>query len=214
VTIMIFLAIACIGSKRNFGIRYLLPVAPLAIVWISALGEKGRWPRRIAVIGLLGQATAIAMIHPYELTYFNALGGGPLGGHAILSDSNLDWGQGLKSLARLQRDDPRFCDLTLYYFGDSEADRYAVSGRSYTIRAEKPNPHLPPQLSAESRYLAVSVSLRWGPWAPPGYFRALESLEPVCFTDDCTIAIYQSRDVLAVIAAQTDEGHTAMIGGP
>ncbi len=44
-TIIVFLAITCVGSKRNFGIRYLLPVAPLAIVWLSALGEAGRWPR-------------------------------------------------------------------------------------------------------------------------------------------------------------------------
>ena len=35
-----FLAIAMFASKRNYGVRYLLPMAPLAIVWISALAER------------------------------------------------------------------------------------------------------------------------------------------------------------------------------
>jgi hypothetical protein len=209
-TILIFLTIACIGSKRNFGFRYLLPVAPLAIVWISALGESGRWPRRLAVIGLAGQALAVAMVHPYELTYFNEIAGGPTGGRTVLSDSNLDWGQGLKSLVHLQRAEPAFCDLTLYYFGGTEPDRYGVAGRSYTLRAEEPNSNLTPSLSADTTYLAVSTSLRWGPWAPPGYFHALESIEPVRFTDDQTIAIYRMSDVRAAMRAENRHAATAM----
>ena len=38
-TIGLFLAIAAAGSARNYGLRYLLPLAPLAIVWISRLAE-------------------------------------------------------------------------------------------------------------------------------------------------------------------------------
>jgi len=213
-TIVIFLAIACMGSKRNFGFRYLLPVAPMAIIWISALAEAGPWARRLAAIGLAGQALAVAMIHPYELTYFNALGGGPRGGRTVLSDSNLDWGQGLKSLVRLQREDPAFCDLTLYYFGGTQPDRYGVKGRSYTLRAEEPNSNLAPTLAADTTYLAVSTSLRWGPWAPAGYFRALESIEPLRFTDDATIAIYRTSEVRAAQRARTRESQTAMISPP
>ncbi len=208
--ILIFVAISCMGSKRNFGFRYLLPVAPLAIVWISALGEAGRWPRRVAAIGLAGQVLAVAMIHPHELTYFNALAGGPAGGRTILSDSNLDWGQGLKSLVRLQQEDPAYRDLTLYYFGGTEPGRYGVAGRSYTLHAEQPNSNLAPTLSADTSYLAVSTSLRWGPWAPVGYFRALESIEPVRFTDDATIAIYRTSDVRAAMRSEPRDGQTAM----
>ena len=70
----------------------------------------------------------MASIHPFELTYFNVLAGGPMGGRHILSDSNLDWGQGLKGLARLQRSEPEFRDLTLYYFGDTDPAYYGVRG--------------------------------------------------------------------------------------
>ena len=70
----------------------------------------------------------MASVYPHELTYFNALGGGPRGGRYILSDSNLDWGQGLKGLARLQRSEPEYRDLTLYYFGDTDPAHYGVRG--------------------------------------------------------------------------------------
>ena len=124
----LFLVIASLGSTRNMGIRYLLPIAPLAIIWVSGLAEGTAWVRRAAWGGLAALAVAIASIHPYELSYFNVLAGGPIGGRRILSDSNLDWSQGLKPLAELQRDRPELRDLTLFYFGDTEADRFGVAG--------------------------------------------------------------------------------------
>src|SRR4029453_9320870 len=43
VAIASYLAITALGSSRNYGLRYLLPLSPLAIVWVSALAEGGRW---------------------------------------------------------------------------------------------------------------------------------------------------------------------------
>src|SRR5207249_567640 len=57
-----FLAITALGSSRNYGLRYLLPLAPVAIVWVSALAEGGPWARRIGWMGLAGQALAVAAI--------------------------------------------------------------------------------------------------------------------------------------------------------
>ena len=39
---LIYMGITAVGSSRNYGIRYLLPLAPLAIVWISAVAEQSR----------------------------------------------------------------------------------------------------------------------------------------------------------------------------
>ena len=77
--VLLFLAITAVGSSRNYGMRYLLPLAPLAIVWVSALAEckKAIWPGLAAAAGLAGFAAAIAASHPHELTYFNILAGGP-----------------------------------------------------------------------------------------------------------------------------------------
>src|SRR5262249_55425752 len=94
-----FVALASLASTRNLGVRYMVPIAPLAIVWISGLAAGTTWVSRLAWGGLAAQAFAVASIHPYELSYFNVLAGGPVGGRKVLSDSNLDWAQGLKPLA-------------------------------------------------------------------------------------------------------------------
>jgi hypothetical protein len=197
VVCLLFLAITAAGSSRNYGVRYLLPLAPLAIVWVSALGARSGalLPRIVVAAGLAGYAAAVAGIHPHELTYFNGLAGGPAGGRRILSDSNLDWGQGLRSLVRLQHEQPEFRELTLYYFGDTEPARYGVAGRCRVVNAVADHSNLPGLGDVTTPYLAVSASLQWGPWGPPGFFRALEGLEPVRFTDDTTIAIYRMADL-------------------
>jgi hypothetical protein len=43
-------------------------------------------------------AVEIATAHPHELSFFNALAGGPGGGRRFFVDSNLDWGQDLLRL--------------------------------------------------------------------------------------------------------------------
>ncbi|MDR3632534.1 MAG: glycosyltransferase family 39 protein [Isosphaeraceae bacterium] len=193
--IALFLIITSLGSSRNYGVRYLLPLAPLAIVWVSALAEASREMRTLACVGLLGQAVAVASIHPYELTYFNVAAGGPRGGRAILADSNLDWGQGLKALARLQRAHPDYQDMSFYYFGDTDPRHYGVDGRCYVVDAGEDHPDLPRQVDVRSKYLAVSASLKWGPWGPKGYFQSLDGIRPVRETDDHTILIYRAADV-------------------
>jgi 4-amino-4-deoxy-L-arabinose transferase-like glycosyltransferase len=196
IALVSFLAITAAASTRNYGIRYLLPLAPLAIVWISALAEVPRWNWLWVAVGVVGSGVATARVHPYELTYFNVLGGGPIGGRKILSDSNLDWGQGLIALARLQRDEPAFRDLTLYHFGDVEAIAYGVAGDCHVVSTVGDHAELPPLESLRTRYLGVSASLQWGPWGPPGFFDRLRGVAPVRLTDDATIAIYKTSDIL------------------
>jgi hypothetical protein len=63
------------------------------------------------------------------------------------------------------------------------------------VRAASDNAHLPRTLTAETRYLAVSASLQWGPWAASGFFRPLDGVEPLDYTPDKTIAIYQTAKI-------------------
>jgi Dolichyl-phosphate-mannose-protein mannosyltransferase len=197
VFIAAFLLLAMFGSKRNFGYRYVLPIEAPAIVWASGLAGGGRWSRWLAVLGVAGMGLAVGSIHPHELTYFNEVAGGPIGGRKILSDSNFDWGQGARSLARLQRSRPELCDLTLFYFGTTNPAYYGVAGRCLIFQADTPVPGLPPSLTVDTKFLAVSASLQWGPWAPPGYFQGLDEIAPIAYTDDWTIAIYRASDLRA-----------------
>ena len=191
VAILGFLAITALGSTRNYGVRYLLPIAPAGAVWVAALANGSVRFRAVAAVGLTAMATAIVGSHPHELTFFNVGAGGTKGGRHILADSNLDWGQGARALARLQADRPEFRDLTLYYFGDTDPAHYGVIGVRHVIDAGTDHPTLPDRLMAKTRYLAVSASLQFGPWGPPGYFDVLEGVPPIATTDDGTIAIYR-----------------------
>ena len=194
-TILGFLVITAVGSSRNYGIRYLLPLAPLAIAWVSALAEAVRWNRLFIPLGLVGAGIATATSHPYELTYFNVLGGGPVGGRRILADSNLDWGQGLIDLARIQREEPEFRDLTLYYFGDTDPAHYGVVGLKCVVTAVGDHHDLPGLDAVNTKYVGVSNSLIWGPWGTRGFFDRLKGIAPARVTADTTIAIYPAAEM-------------------
>jgi hypothetical protein len=49
---------------------------------------------------LIWQAVSVIRVHPSYLSYFNEVAGGPDGGYRYVTDSNVDWGQDLKRLAR------------------------------------------------------------------------------------------------------------------
>lgn len=185
-----FLAIACAGSKRNYGYRYLLPLAPLAIVWLSAitLSKPGR---RVAWAVVAALAFASFQSHSREMTWFNALAGGPERGRWILADSNLDWGQGLLRFRRLLKERPELADSTLFYFGDIDPAVYGIDVQAYLIDASDRFDHLPPgPMFVTTRFVAVSTSLVHGPWGPPGYFAALARSPAVATTSDGTIRFY------------------------
>ena len=198
VFLLSFLFISMMGSKRNYGYRYLLPMETPAIVWASCLASGSRLSKWFAGAGLAGMAVSLALIHPHELAYFNEVAGGPIGGRKILSDSNLDWGQGAKALAKLQRSRPELRDLTFFYFGDTDPAYYGVEGKIIVLNATVVPPSLPPKLTVETKFLAVSASLQWGPWEPEGYFQELNRIAPIAYTEDTTIAIYRTSDLESI----------------
>ena len=122
------------GASYNIGIRHLLPVYPLLALagagTIARLSQAGGWRRRAATALFAGLpllcAAELASIHPHELSYFNPLAGGPIGGRRILSDSNVDWGLDLKrlgsELVRRGVTDPTVC----YFGGDDVPYRTGV----------------------------------------------------------------------------------------
>ncbi len=118
------LFLATMGASYNIGIRHLLPVYPfLALAGAGVLARLRETGRRrtallLAALPLLS-AFELARIHPHELSYFNPLAGGPVGGRRILSDSNVDWGLDLKRLAaELSR--RGVTDPTVVYFGGDD----------------------------------------------------------------------------------------------
>mgnify|MGYP001037866926 FL=1 len=98
-TALLFLLLSA-RTTYNIGVRHALALFPLAAIAAGA-ALAGRPPRlrRLAVLGgLFVAAVEIATVHPHELSFFNALAGGPEGGRRFFVDSNLDWGQDLLRL--------------------------------------------------------------------------------------------------------------------
>jgi dolichyl-phosphate-mannose-protein mannosyltransferase len=99
-----FLAIT-IGAD-DLGVRYLLPIFPLLIIWSSrVVMELKKKNLGIAVLLFLfaWQARAGLMAFPNYISYFNEIAGGAKAGIYYLDDSNVDWGQGLKQAAEYVR---------------------------------------------------------------------------------------------------------------
>jgi Dolichyl-phosphate-mannose-protein mannosyltransferase len=92
-------------SRIDIGVRHLLPIYPLLIIWAS---QAVYWPFRqhsmdvsktIIMTGLAcWYLFGVVTVHPHYLAYFNELAGGPENGYRYLSDSNVDMGQDIKRL--------------------------------------------------------------------------------------------------------------------
>ena len=133
--VWVFLAVftgACILSRMQFTIRHfsvplallVLLLAPLRARWSRC--EAG-WPAARAVVWLtvaLALASVVTAVraYPYYLPFLNSLSAGSPG-YALVSDSNLDWNQGLPEvedfvqqhgLKRVLVDEYAFSDPTVY----------------------------------------------------------------------------------------------------
>ena len=69
----------------------------------------------LVALGLGWSALASATVWPEGLCYTNELWGGTKNGWLTVSDSNYDWGQGLRELAKWQKQQPG--PLDVWYFG-------------------------------------------------------------------------------------------------
>jgi 4-amino-4-deoxy-L-arabinose transferase-like glycosyltransferase len=91
-------------SNAHWGLRMFLMVFPLLHVFCGVLLRDGwpRGPRARAVLGLAGAWLMISVLsyHPHYIPYFNELVWDRKDAYKILSDSNIDWGQGQQELAR------------------------------------------------------------------------------------------------------------------
>src|SRR5438046_10563522 len=81
-------------------IVFLLVSAGRLAPWAGA--SAVRWT--VIGLALVANLVHVEREHPFHASSVNALGGAPGSFYRLLDDSNQDWGQGLKALARWQRE--------------------------------------------------------------------------------------------------------------
>jgi len=122
----IYLTLA-IFAHFNIGERHVLPLYPFALLFAGAAWE---WARQIrggvlVLILLAALNAADAMRYaPGYLSYFNPFVP-PAESYRLLTDSNLDWGQGLLALRRYQREHTQE-QISLSYFGSVDPRIYGI----------------------------------------------------------------------------------------
>jgi 4-amino-4-deoxy-L-arabinose transferase-like glycosyltransferase len=165
---LVLLAAFSLLSRVEYGIRYVLPVLPLGMVYAGRLApwarERGRAARTALLALLLLYPLSALLATPDTISYFNLLAAGE--GDRILLDSNLDWGQGLKRVrAYMARAGLERIDLA--YFGH-------VDPAIYGIRWQFPEPGRAGPVAVSANFLhgypyVTYVNGRMLP-IPPGAF--------------------------------------------
>ena len=117
--------IAAMNSGFNVGVRHILPIFPFVIVLAAFTAAKvaaySRAGRYFVAALVLFHVTSSARALPNYLSYANELWGGSANTHALLSDSNVDWGQQLKQ-TKNYLNKQGISDCWFDYVGRSVAD--------------------------------------------------------------------------------------------
>jgi 4-amino-4-deoxy-L-arabinose transferase-like glycosyltransferase len=125
---VLFMA-AAMNAGTNMGIRHVLPVYPFLILAAAA----GAWtlaqrrPAWALVVVALLTIHAASSLHtmPNYLAYSNELFGGTSQTYKNLSDSNVDWGQGLRE-ARQYLEQRNIKDCWFAYIGTADTSYYQL----------------------------------------------------------------------------------------
>jgi hypothetical protein len=146
--------LALVSSQKTMSVhsRYLLPGLPFVFIWASksarafSLGQGSM--ARIAALALCWSVASSLWIYPYSLSYFNELVGGPAGGYAHLSESNISWNQDLSYLSRWLDAHPEARPLYLASFGPLDPRLAGIE--EFTVPPVGPAvPHVLPDLPEE-----------------------------------------------------------------
>jgi hypothetical protein len=133
IPVIVFLAVA-MRSDMNIGVRHILPIDPfLYIIGASALSllivHNRRW-LPVAATLLVFQAVTSMRSFPGYMAYANEAWGGQKNVHRLLSDSNSDWGQQLKTAAAyLQARNVTDCWMAYTASGVADERYYGVPCR-------------------------------------------------------------------------------------
>jgi 4-amino-4-deoxy-L-arabinose transferase-like glycosyltransferase len=171
---LVYFAIS-MTSGIDIGVRHILPVYPFLYVAAAAFLSRVPWKRaaRYAMLVLAGlQIAECASISPHYLAFFNTLAGGPGKGPQYLVDSNIDWGQDIKKLARwLEAHGTNRAWIA--DFGSTPLSYYGIKPEFFPAPSDQKG------WDAIDGFAAAEVTRLYGPYDPPEAFARLRAREPI-----------------------------------
>jgi len=114
-------------AKLNLGERYVLPIYPFALLLCGSLWQFTKGRRIVLVLLLVALVVHVGDVLRYApdyLSYFD-LFVNPASSYKLLSDSNVDWGEGLVALRHYQQEHPSV-PIHLAYFGSVDPAMYGI----------------------------------------------------------------------------------------
>jgi hypothetical protein len=154
--------VLAVFARLNLGERYILPIYPFALLLCGSLWQFTRGRRAVLVLLLAALTVHVGDVLRYApdyLSYFN-LSVSPSGSYKLLSDSNVDWGEGLVALRQYQQAHPNV-PIHLAYYGSVAPDAYGI--RDIPLM---PNEHASGIVIVSANYLSGQTlpdpnSYRW-----------------------------------------------------
>ncbi|MGH7176320.1 MAG: hypothetical protein ACREJC_02965 [Tepidisphaeraceae bacterium] len=160
--------VAALTTNLNLGIRHVLPLYPFIFIGIGLTASllwrlRPQFARTAGVVLLVALSSETLLSWPNYIAFFNAgarVWRSPL---ELLADSNVDWGQDLRLLARWRKEHPGGT-LYLCYFGTPDPAYYGLDvvhlpGGWFWGRMESTDP-------ARPGYVAVSATHVQGVYFP------------------------------------------------
>ncbi|HDY72939.1 MAG TPA: glycosyltransferase family 39 protein [bacterium] len=198
ISMLIFLIVywtVSIKSNLNIGVRHILPIFPFVYILISGQIKrlfdyiKKLEPRPGKYLTLIGWNVLIITclvlyglsslsIFPYYLTHFNELVGGSENGYKYVTDSNLDWGQDLKRLAKWV-DEQKIEKIKVDYFGGATVEYY-LGDKYQEWHGDWDSTGLKGWLAVSATFLQQGRAIPTKGWQQPtDYYMWLNQYEPV-----------------------------------
>ena len=215
----IFYILVAMNSGVNFGVRHILPSFPFLIVLAAAgawnLAQRGRGFAVLIVCLVVLHIVSSIRAFPDYISYSNEIWGGPAKTYRVLSDSNVDWSQGLISMHRYI-DQNKIKDCWFAYFGSVIIDPsyYGISCQplptSFERLAQAPMPVIPAAIDGTIFISASEISgPLWGSEALNPYvgFRQKQPAAVIAGS----ILVFKGRNGMSAAAALTHDRTSAQL---
>jgi hypothetical protein len=149
-------------ARFNIGDRHVLPVYPFMLLFAAGIWEVARPHRALAAVVVLAvvlQCADTLRYAPDYVSYFNIYVPSREA-YRSLSDSNLDWGEGLLALRKYERLHPHE-KISLAYFGSIDPRFYGIHARPLAENETATGTVIVSATHLSGQYLKQPDSYRW-----------------------------------------------------